>query len=45
MPNHDDHFMFIGRLSSKMRQSGEILINGRKKTLAYGTSVSVILTN
>ncbi|XP_060676119.1 ABC transporter G family member 1-like isoform X4 [Ziziphus jujuba] len=26
-----------GRLSSKTRQSGDILINGRKETLAYGT--------
>ncbi|KAF3435034.1 hypothetical protein FNV43_RR22121 [Rhamnella rubrinervis] len=30
-----------GRLSLKMRQTGEILINGRKKTLAYGTSAYV----
>ncbi|CAN0878378.1 ABC transporter G family member 1 [Linum grandiflorum] len=27
-----------GRLSSKTQQTGEILINGRKETLAYGTS-------
>ncbi|EXB55275.1 ABC transporter G family member 11 [Morus notabilis] len=30
-----------GRLSSKTRQSGEILINGHKQTLAYGTSAYV----
>nr|XP_048337592.1 ABC transporter G family member 1-like isoform X4 [Ziziphus jujuba var. spinosa] len=30
-----------GRLSSKTRQSGDILINGRKETLAYGTSAYV----
>ncbi|XP_014515135.2 ABC transporter G family member 11 isoform X2 [Vigna radiata var. radiata] len=30
-----------GRLSSKMRQSGEILINGHKQRLAYGTSAYV----
>ncbi|XP_048337437.2 ABC transporter G family member 1 [Ziziphus jujuba] len=30
-----------GRLSSKMKQSGDILINGRKETLAYGTSAYV----
>ncbi|XP_060667224.1 ABC transporter G family member 1-like [Ziziphus jujuba] len=30
-----------GRLRSKMRQSGKILINGRKETLAYGTSAYV----
>ncbi|XP_047177423.1 ABC transporter G family member 1-like [Vigna umbellata] len=30
-----------GRLSSKMRQSGEILINGHKQRLTYGTSAYV----
>ncbi|KAM3219743.1 ABC transporter G family member 1 [Capsicum annuum] len=30
-----------GRLGSSTRQSGEILINGRKQTLAYGTSAYV----
>ncbi|XP_058096886.1 ABC transporter G family member 1-like [Magnolia sinica] len=30
-----------GRLGSNTRQSGEILINGRKQTLAFGTSVYV----
>ncbi|PON33890.1 ABC transporter-like [Parasponia andersonii] len=30
-----------GRLSSKTKQTGEILINGRKETLAYGTSAYV----
>ncbi|KAF3435037.1 hypothetical protein FNV43_RR22124 [Rhamnella rubrinervis] len=30
-----------GRLSSNTRQSGDILINGRKETLAYGTSAYV----
>ncbi|XP_020580934.1 ABC transporter G family member 11-like [Phalaenopsis equestris] len=30
-----------GRLSSNLRQSGEILINGRKEVLAYGTSAYV----
>ncbi|XP_010258617.1 PREDICTED: ABC transporter G family member 11-like [Nelumbo nucifera] len=30
-----------GRLSSNTRQSGEILINGRKQTLAFGTSAYV----
>ncbi|PON55900.1 ABC transporter-like [Parasponia andersonii] len=30
-----------GRLSSKTRQSGDILINGQKRTLAYGTSAYV----
>ncbi|XP_022858464.1 ABC transporter G family member 11-like [Olea europaea var. sylvestris] len=28
-----------GRLNSRTRQKGEILINGRKQNLAYGTSV------
>lgn len=28
-----------GRLSSNTQQTGEILINGRKETLAFGTSV------
>ncbi|KAL7227714.1 hypothetical protein ACSBR1_022564 [Camellia fascicularis] len=28
-----------GRLGSKTRQTGEVLINGRKQQLAYGTSV------
>lgn len=30
-----------GRLGSSTRQSGDILINGRKQTLAYGTSAYV----
>ncbi|XP_007047882.2 PREDICTED: ABC transporter G family member 11 [Theobroma cacao] len=30
-----------GRLSSNTRQTGEILINGRKETLAFGTSAYV----
>nr|XP_043621753.1 ABC transporter G family member 1-like isoform X2 [Erigeron canadensis] len=30
-----------GRLDSKTRQSGDILVNGIKKTLAYGTSAYV----
>ncbi|EXC09686.1 ABC transporter G family member 11 [Morus notabilis] len=30
-----------GRLSSNAKQTGEILINGRKETLAYGTSAYV----
>ncbi|CAN1829263.1 ABC transporter G family member 1 [Linum perenne] len=30
-----------GRLGSKTQQTGEILINGRKETLAYGTSAYV----
>ncbi|KMT08754.1 hypothetical protein BVRB_6g134800 [Beta vulgaris subsp. vulgaris] len=30
-----------GRLGSKTRQTGEILINGRKQTLAFGTSAYV----
>ncbi|GJS36033.1 ABC transporter G family member 11-like protein [Tanacetum coccineum] len=30
-----------GRLDSKTRQSGDILVNGCKKTLAYGTSAYV----
>ncbi|XP_048334642.1 ABC transporter G family member 1-like [Ziziphus jujuba] len=30
-----------GRLSSNTQQTGEILINGRKETLAYGTSAYV----
>ncbi|KAI3752869.1 hypothetical protein L2E82_24909 [Cichorium intybus] len=30
-----------GRLDSKTRQSGDILVNGFKKTLAYGTSAYV----
>ncbi|KAL5982249.1 ATP-binding cassette sub- G member 1 [Asimina triloba] len=30
-----------GRLGSKTRQSGEIVINGRKQALAYGTSAYV----
>ncbi|QCD84124.1 ATP-binding cassette [Vigna unguiculata] len=30
-----------GRLGSKMRQSGDILINGHKQTLTYGTSAYV----
>ncbi|XP_024019899.1 ABC transporter G family member 11 [Morus notabilis] len=30
-----------GRLSLKMRQTGEILINGQKQTLAYGASAYV----
>ncbi|XP_041011597.1 ABC transporter G family member 1-like [Juglans microcarpa x Juglans regia] len=30
-----------GRLSSNTRQTGEILVNGRKQTLAYGTSAYV----
>ncbi|KAH7518624.1 hypothetical protein FEM48_Zijuj09G0190900 [Ziziphus jujuba var. spinosa] len=30
-----------GRLSLKMTQSGEIRINGRKETMAYGTSAYV----
>jgi hypothetical protein len=28
-----------GRLGSNIRQTGDILINGRKQVLAYGTSV------
>ncbi|XP_077212782.1 uncharacterized protein LOC143847870 [Tasmannia lanceolata] len=32
---------FVGRLGSNTRQSGEILINGRKQTLAFGTSAYV----
>ena len=28
-----------GRLSSGMKQTGKILINGHKQALAYGTSV------
>jgi hypothetical protein len=32
-------FYFAGRLDSNIRQSGEILINGHKQALAYGTSV------
>jgi hypothetical protein len=30
-----------GRLGSNTRQSGEILINGHKQKLAFGTSVRV----
>ncbi|PON81912.1 ABC transporter-like [Trema orientale] len=30
-----------GRLGSNTRQTGEILINGHKRTLAYGTSVYI----
>ncbi|KAL3538677.1 hypothetical protein ACH5RR_002043 [Cinchona calisaya] len=37
-----------GRLDSKLKQSGEILINGRKQQLAYGTSAyatqNIVLT-
>jgi hypothetical protein len=31
--------LIAGRLSSNTQQSGEILVNGRKETLAFGTSV------
>ncbi|PON55901.1 ABC transporter-like [Parasponia andersonii] len=34
-----------GRLSSKIRQSGDILINGHEQTLAYGTSAYVTQDN
>ncbi|KAK7860071.1 abc transporter g family member 11 [Quercus suber] len=34
-------FGFFGRLSSNTQQTGEILINGRKETLAFGTSAYV----
>lgn len=33
---------FAGRLGSNTRQAGEILINGRKRALAYGTSVQML---
>ncbi|PKA65866.1 ABC transporter G family member 11 [Apostasia shenzhenica] len=33
--------VLAGRLGSQMRQSGLILVNGRKQTLAYGTSAYV----
>jgi hypothetical protein len=31
--------LIAGRLSSNTQQTGEILVNGRKETLAFGTSV------
>ena len=34
-----------GRLGSNTRQTGEILINGHKQALAYGTSVRTIEQN
>ncbi|OAY35798.1 protein scarlet isoform X2 [Manihot esculenta] len=34
-----------GRLSSNTQQTGEILINGRKETLAFGTSHLVVRRN
>lgn len=33
------YFFTAGRLDSNTRQSGDILINGHKQELAYGTSV------
>ena len=35
----DKKLIIAGRLSSNTQQIGEILINGRKETLAFGTSV------
>ena len=35
----DKQLAIAGRLSSNTLQTGEILINGRKETLAFGTSV------
>ena len=35
----DKQLAIAGRLSSNTQQTGEILINGRKETLAFGTSV------
>ncbi|CDO97423.1 unnamed protein product [Coffea canephora] len=32
-----------GRLGTKMKRSGEILLNGRQQELAYGTSVFALL--
>ncbi|GAU46844.1 hypothetical protein TSUD_83510 [Trifolium subterraneum] len=34
----DKHSQMEGRLSSNTRQTGEILINGHKQELSYGTS-------
>lgn len=34
-------YMYIGRLGSDMRQKGKVLINGRRQTLAFGTSAYV----
>jgi len=31
--------LIAGRLSSNTQQTGEILVNGHKETLAFGTSV------
>jgi hypothetical protein len=30
--------LIAGRLSSNTQQTGDILVNGRKETLAFGTS-------
>ena len=35
----DKQLAIAGRLSSNTQQTGEILINGRKETLAFGISV------
>jgi hypothetical protein len=34
-----DKQVIAGRLSSNTQQTGEILVNGNKETLAFGTSV------
>ncbi|GLT67612.1 hypothetical protein SLA2020_399070 [Shorea laevis] len=37
----DNELLIAGRLSSNTQQTGEILVNGRKETLAFGTSAYV----
>jgi len=34
-------YEIAGRLGSKTKQTGKILINGRKQALAYGASVRI----
>lgn len=40
--NAKEEGLIAGRLSSNTQQTGEILINGHKVTLAFGTSVRTI---